>query len=112
MTTTDEQLWEQLRPLFDGRKDWKLEHQSTPGLLSVWCLRSEGEPVLSVGVAEGAFSVYLVDRDHEIVLGDLVALAAWLDANGGLFKERPTMSRELFNQLLDQRIRAQKPLGS
>ncbi len=105
---TDEQGWDQLRQLFDGRKDWKLEPQSTPGVLPVWCLRSEGDRVLSVGVVGGSFSVYLIDRDHEIMLDTIVDLATWLDGSESLFRERSTMSRDLFDSLVDQRIQAQR----
>lgn len=111
MTSVDEQLLEQLGRLFEDRRGWKLESQSTPGLLPVWCLRSEGEPVLSVGVVDGAFSVYLVDRDHEMVLSDLMTLATWMDANESLFRERSTMPRDLFDSLVDQRIEAQRRAG-
>jgi hypothetical protein len=110
VTATDERCWDQLRQLFDGRRDWKLEPQSTPGVLPVWCLRIEGDRVLSVGVVDGAFSVYLIDRDQEIMLDAIVELATWLDGNESLFRQRSTMSRELFDSLVDQRIQAQRRL--
>ena len=45
-----------------------------------------------------------MDRNAEVFLDDAVALTAWLDANEGLFVDRPSMAAELFDDLLTGRI--------
>ena len=45
-----------------------------------------------------------MDRNAEVSLADAVTLTAWLDANEGLFLDRPSMAAELFDDLLSGRI--------
>jgi len=45
-----------------------------------------------------------MDADTEILFADVAALTVWLDADEGLFLERPSMSAELFDDLLKGRM--------
>jgi len=58
-----------------------LEPQSSPGAPALWCLTSDWEYQLSVGVEGDAISVFLVDDDLELLLPDPASLVGWLDAN-------------------------------
>lgn len=85
------------------RPHWSLQPSSSPGMPAQWCLLSGSEIELSVTVDGRGAVVYVMDRDTEVYFDDAANLAAWLDANEGLFLERSSMADELFVELFERR---------
>lgn len=104
MASGDKALRREVEELLRAREHWRLEPSSSPGMPSQWCLLSGPEIELSVTVDKGSIVVYVMDANTEIFLDDLAALTAWLEADEGLFLERPSMAAELFDDLLSGRI--------
>ena len=111
MASRDKVLRDGVESLLRGREHWSLQPSSSPGMPSQWCLLAGHEIELSVTVDQGVIVVYVMDRNVEIFLDDVAALAAWLDADEALFLERPSMAAELFDDLLNGRIREWGRLG-
>jgi hypothetical protein len=104
MASGDKALRREMEELLRARDHWRLEPSSSPGMPSQWCLLSGPEIELSVTVDKGSIVVYVMDANTEIFLDDVAALTAWLEADEGLFLERPSMAAELFADLLGGRI--------
>jgi hypothetical protein len=100
VASRDGELWDGVSRLLRARRGWRLEPQTTPGASSTWCFGSGGEADLSVGVDAGSLSVYVIGRDVEIVLPDVDALAAWLDADESVFRGRASLSSDEFDALV------------
>jgi len=100
----DRELGREVEGLLRGRQHWSLQPSSSPGMPAQWCLLSGPEIELSVTVDRGAVVVYVMDRNTEVYFEDAPALAVWLDANEGLFLQRPSMAAELFDDLLGRRL--------
>jgi hypothetical protein len=99
-----EALADRIDGIMGGRPGWELEPQSSPGSALLWCLRSEDDPVLTVGAEEGRISVYLVEADMEFLLADPEALSAWLAANEPLFTVRAAMPESTYEQIPAGRV--------
>ena len=104
MASRDKVLRREVEGLLRAREHWSLQPSSSPGMPSQWCLLSGPEIELSVTVDKGAIVLYVLDADTEILFADVAALTVWLDADEGLFLERPSMSAELFDDLLKGRM--------
>jgi AcrR family transcriptional regulator len=111
MASRDTVLRGEVEDLLGARDHWSLQPSSSPGMPSQWCLLAGPEIELSVTVDQGTIVVYVTDRNAEIVLDDVTALAAWLDADEALFLARPSMAAELFDDLVTGRIREWGRLG-
>ncbi len=104
MASRDQALRRDVEKVLRGREHWSLQPSSSPGMPSQWCFLSGPQIELSVTVDQGAVVVYVMDRNTEVSLPDAVTLTAWLDANEGLFLDRPSMAAELFDDLLTGRV--------
>ena len=67
--------------LFVGRPGWRLEPQSTPGAMPLWCFVANGKIEFSVTAHAGGLLLYVMETDQEIVFKDAEALMAWLRSN-------------------------------
>ena len=104
MASRDKSLRRDVETVLRGREHWSLQPSSSPGMPAQWCFLSGPQIELSVTVDRGAVVVYVMDRNAEVSLADAATLTAWLDANEGLFLDRPSMAAELFDDLLSGRI--------
>jgi hypothetical protein len=105
MASRDKTLRREVEGLLRPREHWSLQPSSSPGMPSQWCLLAGPEIELSVTVDQGAIVLYVMDANAEIFFDDVAALTAWLDADEALFLQRPSMAAELFDDLLQGRIR-------
>jgi hypothetical protein len=64
--------------LLQGRPGWRLEPRTTPGATPLWCFVADGKVEFSVNAEGGAFRLYVMDADQELVFEDLDGLLAWL----------------------------------
>ena len=67
MAAGSDRLWDQVNQVMERRRGWALEPQSSPGAPALWCLSSDWEYQLSVGVEGQAISVFLVDDDEDVL---------------------------------------------
>jgi hypothetical protein len=104
MASDSDRLWDQVNQVMERRRGWALEPQSSPGAPDLWCLSSDWEYQLSVGVEGDAISVFLVDDDVELLLPDPGALVEWLDANEALFFRRRDLPVETFEEIMRARL--------
>jgi hypothetical protein len=105
MASDDKELRHEVAELLGARDHWSLQPSSSPGMPSQWCLLSGPEIELSVSVEQRELVVYVMDANTEIYFDDVAALTDWLEADEALFLARPSMAAELFNDLLNGRIR-------
>jgi len=104
VASRDKVLHRDVEMVLRSRAHWSIQPSSSPGMPAQWCFLSGPEIELSVTVDRGSIVVYVMDLNAEIFLADGASLAAWLDANEGLFADRPSMAAELFNDLLTGRF--------
>jgi hypothetical protein len=104
MASDSGRLWDQVNQVMERRRGWALEPQSSPGTPALWCLSSDREYQLSVGVEGVVISVFLVDDDVELLLPDPEALVEWLDANEALFFRRRDLPVETFEEIMRARL--------
>jgi hypothetical protein len=107
----NETLWDQVHAVMTPRAGWSLEPQSSPGSPHLWCLPHDEGYELTVGVEGHAVSIYLVEQDLELLLPDTASLKEWLDTNESLFRQRDTMTKDMFESLLLDRAVQWRRLG-
>jgi len=81
MTTPDTELFHQIGEVLWPQSGWSLEPSPTPGGPSSWCFEHHGRVTLSVGVADGAITLYLPDLDEDLAVPSVPDLELWLEAN-------------------------------
>lgn len=94
---SDEELFDQIGPLVERRQGWKYAQSSTPGASPFWTFESEGEVQLTVSVANGAISIYVPERDREMLVGRLEAFAAWIEKNDSVWPEHAEVPKDRWN---------------
>jgi hypothetical protein len=104
VASRDKVLRGQVEEALRGRQHWSVQPSPSPGLPAQWCFLSGPEIELSVTVEGGSIVVYVMDLNAEVFLPDGASLVEWLDANEGLFADRPSMAAELFHDVLTGRF--------
>lgn len=79
---TDDELFDRMRQVFEGRAGWHYEPSTTPGGLPSWYLDPWGWVTLSANVIDGTVTVYSPEEDRKVSVADVSAFPVWLDAIG------------------------------